>query len=92
MTRTVRILGTHGVPAAYGGFETAAENVARHLVDHGWRVVVYCQEPGTGPVAYDDVGGHRAGDHLPIPATAGWAPRGSTSVTSATPAGTATCA
>ena len=24
----VRILGTHGVPAAYGGFETAAENVA----------------------------------------------------------------
>jgi len=53
MTRTVRILGTHGVPAAYGGFETAAENVARHLVDNGWRVVVYCQEPGTGPVRYD---------------------------------------
>ena len=24
---TVRILGTHGVPAAYGGFETAAEHV-----------------------------------------------------------------
>ncbi len=29
--RTVRILGTHGVPAAYGGFETAAEHVARYL-------------------------------------------------------------
>jgi glycosyltransferase involved in cell wall biosynthesis len=40
---TVRILGTHGVPAAYGGFETAAENVALYLRDAGWRVVVYCQ-------------------------------------------------
>jgi len=43
MDRTVRILGTHGVPANYGGFETAAENIALHLVRHGWRVVVYCQ-------------------------------------------------
>lgn len=50
----VRILGTHGVPAAYGGFETAAENVARYLVDHGWRVVVYCQTDHEGPV-YEDV-------------------------------------
>jgi len=40
---TVRILGTHGVPAAYGGFETAAENVGRYLVGRGWRVIVYCQ-------------------------------------------------
>ncbi len=43
MQKTVRILGTHGVPANYGGFETAAENVALYLVRHGWRVVVYCQ-------------------------------------------------
>jgi glycosyltransferase involved in cell wall biosynthesis len=50
----VRILGTHGVPANYGGFETAAENVARYLVDHGWRVVVYCQTDHDGPV-YEDV-------------------------------------
>jgi glycosyltransferase involved in cell wall biosynthesis len=49
----VRILGTHGVPAAYGGFETAAENVALQLVAHGWRVVVYCQVPGTGPITRD---------------------------------------
>ncbi|PFG15648.1 glycosyltransferase involved in cell wall biosynthesis [Propionicimonas paludicola] len=46
--RTVRILGTHGVPAGYGGFETAAEAVARYLVGNGWRVVVYCQEPDHG--------------------------------------------
>ncbi len=50
---TVRILGTHGVPAAYGGFETAAENIALFLVDRGWRVVVYCQGTGTGPVVED---------------------------------------
>ena len=51
---TVRILGTHGVPANYGGFETAAENVARYLVDHGWRAIVYCQTDHDGPT-YEDV-------------------------------------
>ncbi|MEP6842630.1 MAG: DUF1972 domain-containing protein [Pseudolysinimonas sp.] len=50
---TVRILGTHGIPAAYGGFETAAENVARYLVARGWRVIVYCQTTGGGPVTED---------------------------------------
>ncbi len=49
----VRILGTHGVPAAYGGFETAAENVGLHLHDRGWEVVVYCQIPGSGPTTTD---------------------------------------
>jgi glycosyltransferase involved in cell wall biosynthesis len=51
--KTVRILGTHGVPAAYGGFETAAENVGLYLRDQGWRVIVYCQVPGTGPTTHD---------------------------------------
>jgi glycosyltransferase involved in cell wall biosynthesis len=55
--RTVRILGTHGVPAAYGGFETAAENVALFLRDRGWRVVVYCQEQGSGPIREDEWNG-----------------------------------
>ncbi|AFM16111.1 glycosyltransferase [Mycolicibacterium chubuense NBB4] len=50
---TVRILGTHGVPANYGGFETAAENVARYLTDHGWRAIVYCQTNHDGPI-YED--------------------------------------
>jgi glycosyltransferase involved in cell wall biosynthesis len=49
----VRILGTRGVPASYGGFETAAENVARYLVDHGWRVIVYCQSDHDGPILED---------------------------------------
>lgn len=50
---TLRILGTRGVPAAHGGFETFAEHLALFLVQRGWRVIVYCQEEGTGPVFED---------------------------------------
>jgi glycosyltransferase involved in cell wall biosynthesis len=39
----VLILGSRGVPAAHGGFETFAERLALHLVERGWRVTVYCQ-------------------------------------------------
>lgn len=53
MRPTVRILGTHGVPANYGGFETAAENIALYLVRKGWRVIVYCQQDGNGPITED---------------------------------------
>ncbi len=53
MNKTVRILGTHGVPAAYGGFETAAENVGLFLSHAGWRVIVYCQVPGKGRIRFD---------------------------------------
>lgn len=49
----VHILGTHGVPAAYGGFETAAENVGLYLASKGWDVTVYCQVYGKGPVTTD---------------------------------------
>ena len=37
----VAILGTRGVPAAYGGFETFAEELGRRLVDRGHSVTVY---------------------------------------------------
>jgi glycosyltransferase involved in cell wall biosynthesis len=50
---TVRILGTRGIPANHGGFETAAENVGYFLRDQGWRVVVYCQTDDTGPITED---------------------------------------
>lgn len=53
MASTVRILGTHGVPAAYGGFETAAENVGLYLRDQGWNVIVYCQIDGDGEIEVD---------------------------------------
>lgn len=41
--RSVLILGTRGIPAAHGGFETFAERLALHLVARGWHVGVYCQ-------------------------------------------------
>jgi glycosyltransferase involved in cell wall biosynthesis len=47
---TIRILGTRGVPAHHGGFETFAEGFSLYLVKAGWNVEVYCQELGTGPI------------------------------------------
>ena len=45
ITRTsqlsIAMVGTRGVPAAYGGFETAVEEVGRRLVTRGHRVTVY---------------------------------------------------
>ncbi|MDP2867926.1 MAG: DUF1972 domain-containing protein [Methyloversatilis sp.] len=54
MKKVLRILGTRGVPAAHGGFETFAEYLARYLVTRGWQVIVYCQEDGAGPVVSDE--------------------------------------
>ncbi|HEU0131438.1 MAG TPA: DUF1972 domain-containing protein [Mycobacteriales bacterium] len=41
--RGVAILGTRGIPANYGGFETFAENLATRLVNRGVPVTVYCR-------------------------------------------------
>lgn len=38
------ITGIRGIPAAHGGFETFAENLALYLTSKGWKVTVYCQE------------------------------------------------
>jgi glycosyltransferase involved in cell wall biosynthesis len=37
------MIGTRGVPARYGGFETAVEEVGRRLAGRGHDVVVYCR-------------------------------------------------
>lgn len=37
------IAGTRGIPAAHGGFETFAQDLALFLVSRGHRVSVYCQ-------------------------------------------------
>ncbi|HEX3900748.1 MAG TPA: DUF1972 domain-containing protein, partial [Mycobacteriales bacterium] len=42
-SRGVAILGTRGIPANYGGFETFAERLALQLVDRGVPVTVYCR-------------------------------------------------
>jgi glycosyltransferase involved in cell wall biosynthesis len=39
----IAMVGTRGVPARYGGFETAVEEVGRRLVERGHEVVVYCR-------------------------------------------------
>lgn len=49
----LRILGTRGVPACYGGFETFAEQLALHADSAGWDVHVYCQESGKGEMRED---------------------------------------
>jgi len=40
---TLNILGTRGIPAEHGGFETFAQALALYLVRLGWNVNVYCQ-------------------------------------------------
>ncbi len=42
----INIMGTRGIPAAHGGFETFAESLALYLVSQGWSVSVYCQSDG----------------------------------------------
>ncbi len=46
------MLGTRGVPARYGGFETAVEEIGSRLVARGHDIVVYCR------------GGDRSPEHL----------------------------
>jgi glycosyltransferase involved in cell wall biosynthesis len=44
------ILGTRGIPARYGGFETFAEELSTRLVTRGHTVTVYCRQTHTEPV------------------------------------------
>jgi glycosyltransferase involved in cell wall biosynthesis len=37
-------VGTRGIPARYGGFETFAEELSTRLAARGYRVTVYCRE------------------------------------------------
>jgi glycosyltransferase involved in cell wall biosynthesis len=52
----IAILGTRGIPARYGGFETLADQLSRRLVERGHSVTVYCRKPFTNP---KDVFDHR---------------------------------
>ena len=58
------ILGTRGIPALYGGFETFAEELSFKLAQRGVQVTVYC-ESGKGklPAMYQGV--HLV--HIPAP-------------------------
>lgn len=41
----IAIVGTRGIPARYGGFETFAEELSTRLVQRGHQVAVYCRQP-----------------------------------------------
>jgi len=45
----IAILGTRGIPASYGGFETFAEHLATRLVARGHEVTVYCRAHYVSP-------------------------------------------
>ncbi|KPC51829.1 DUF1972 domain-containing protein [Amantichitinum ursilacus] len=59
MDKKISILGIRGVPAAHGGFETFAEFLALYLTAQGWKVTVYCQHEGNGPITEDEWRGVR---------------------------------
>lgn len=61
----VAFIGTRGVPAHYGGFETAVEEIGARLVERGHRATVYCRRAETKRSI------HRGMElvHLPAPAS-----------------------
>lgn len=65
MGNSIYILGVRGVPAQHGGFETFAERLSLYLTSRNWKVTVYCQEDGSGPVTESIWQGvHRI--HIPV--------------------------
>ncbi len=45
----IALLGTRGIPASYGGFETFAEELSVRLVERGHEVTVYCRTRHSEP-------------------------------------------
>lgn len=59
------ILGTRGIPAAHGGFETFAQDLSLYLVQQGWDVTVYCQSNENKQVDWQGIHCH----HIAAPDT-----------------------
>jgi glycosyltransferase involved in cell wall biosynthesis len=53
----IAIIGSRGIPAGYGGFETFAEELAPRLVELGHHVTVYCRKGYTGDVLLEEYKG-----------------------------------
>ncbi len=45
---TVAFCGTRGLPANYGGFETAVDEISKRFVEGGYECVVFCRESSGG--------------------------------------------
>jgi glycosyltransferase involved in cell wall biosynthesis len=54
----IAILGTRGIPANYGGFETFAEHLSTRLVARGHDVTVYCRAHYVSPRQIEFQGVH----------------------------------
>ncbi len=62
----IAILGSRGIPARHGGFETFAEHLALYLVNCGHNATVYCQVDRTDEEAEDSwLGVNRVHLHAP---------------------------
>ena len=64
--RRLRILGSRGIPNRHGGFEACAQHLAPWLVERGWDVTVYCQEPANADFHRDTWRGVSL-EHVPTP-------------------------
>src|SRR6516225_3009534 len=64
----VQILGTRGLPANHGGFETFAQDLSLFLVARNHEVTVYCQGKAGEPSYEDEWNGIR---RVIIPAAEG---------------------
>lgn len=51
----VAIVGSRGIPAEYGGFETFAEHLSSKLASFGYYVTVYCENKADKRDIYHDV-------------------------------------
>jgi glycosyltransferase involved in cell wall biosynthesis len=65
--RRIAILGSRGIPARYGGFETFAEELAVGLVERGAEVTVFC-ERSNGTPAREPAREHRGVRLVHVPA------------------------
>jgi glycosyltransferase involved in cell wall biosynthesis len=59
LSMNIAIVGTRGIPARYGGFETLAEQLSKRLVERGHEVTVYCRKRFTSPEDVFDRRVHR---------------------------------
>jgi glycosyltransferase involved in cell wall biosynthesis len=47
LSLSVALIGSRGIPASYGGYETLMEELAVRLVERGFAVTVYCRSHST---------------------------------------------
>lgn len=60
---SVALIGSRGIPARYGGYETLMEELAPRLVERGFRVTVYCRSHSTPPA----LASHRGAELVVLP-------------------------